>query len=360
MHTPAPAPADPVRTNDVQDPADLALPVESLANSQPGAAWTHLARLPDGPLDIVGDVHGELDALTSLLTHLGYSAKPGRGYRHPAGRKLVFVGDLIDRGPDSPGVVRLVADMIASGTALAVMGNHDLNAVARKHKADNTWLFGHGPVSPFERSISTERERDELLAVLASLPLALEREDVRVVHAAWDDASITALHASTGAATALHEHEARITSALVPDLDEIDRNLAIQNLNPVRVLTSGPEGRAAAPYFAGGKMRGESRERWWNTYTASPVVVFGHYWRIPALELQKDDGLFAGTQLHAMLGRNNAICIDYSVGSRGASRKLGRPNGPFTGRLAALRWPERELVFDDGERIAVRDAAVHG
>jgi hypothetical protein len=356
MQTPVPTAGNPSSTS----PAAPDQPVGSTTIPRAAKAWAHIGRLPDGPLDILGDIHGELDALTSLLAHLGYLATPGRGYRHPAGRKLVFVGDLIDRGPDSPGVVRLVADLMASGTALAVMGNHDLNAAALKRKADNTWLFGHGPISPFERPIGSSREADELISILASLPVALEREDLRVVHAAWDDASVAALHGSVGAATALHDHEARIESGLAADLDEIDRNLAIQNLNPVRVLTSGPEGRAASPFFAGGKMRGESRERWWNGYSAAPVVVFGHYWRIPALELQKDDGLFAGTHLHAMLGRNNAICIDYSVGSRGATRKLGRPGGPFTGRLAALRWPERELVFDDGERVAVRDAAVQG
>ena len=56
-------------------------------------------KLPDGPLDIVGDVHGELDALKQLLKVMGYSDAG----EHPEGRKLVFVGDLTDRGPDSPG-----------------------------------------------------------------------------------------------------------------------------------------------------------------------------------------------------------------------------------------------------------------
>ena len=61
-------------------------------------------KLSDGPLDIVGDVHGELTALISLLNVLGYSADGV----HPDGRKLVFVGDLTDRGPDSPGVINSV------------------------------------------------------------------------------------------------------------------------------------------------------------------------------------------------------------------------------------------------------------
>lgn len=59
--------------------------------------------LPPGPLDIVGDIHGESEALDQLLGHLGYDALG----RHPQGRRLVFVGDFCDRGPDSPGVLAL-------------------------------------------------------------------------------------------------------------------------------------------------------------------------------------------------------------------------------------------------------------
>ncbi|WP_390630765.1 metallophosphoesterase [Roseiconus lacunae] len=55
--------------------------------------------LPDDPLDFVGDVHGEIDALRSLLNHLGYDEEGA----HPDDRRRVFVGDLTDRGPDSPG-----------------------------------------------------------------------------------------------------------------------------------------------------------------------------------------------------------------------------------------------------------------
>ncbi|MFK5004614.1 metallophosphoesterase, partial [Klebsiella pneumoniae] len=60
-----------------------------------------------GPFDIIGDVHGCLDELTALLARLGYEpAGPGGVPVHPAGRRAVFVGDLVDRGPDSPGVLR--------------------------------------------------------------------------------------------------------------------------------------------------------------------------------------------------------------------------------------------------------------
>jgi protein phosphatase len=77
-----------------------------------------------GPFDFVGDVHGCVDELRALLEQLGYVPHEA-GYLHPAARRAVFVGDLVDRGPDSPGVLRIVMPMVASGAALVVVGNHD-------------------------------------------------------------------------------------------------------------------------------------------------------------------------------------------------------------------------------------------
>lgn len=82
-----------------------------------------------GPFDIIGDVHGCLDELQALLARLGYVARGGGCPAHPDGRRAIFVGDLVDRGPDSPGVLRLVMNMVAGGHALAVPGNHDMKLV---------------------------------------------------------------------------------------------------------------------------------------------------------------------------------------------------------------------------------------
>ena len=83
-----------------------------------------------GPFDIIGDVHGCRAELTELLTTLGYTpALDGAGRAidaiPPEGRRAVFVGDLIDRGPDTPGVLRLVMGMVATGHAYCVPGNHE-------------------------------------------------------------------------------------------------------------------------------------------------------------------------------------------------------------------------------------------
>ena len=87
--------------------------------------WNNLKR-EHGPFDIIGDVHGCYDELTELLGTLGYAEQPDVSWRHPEGRKLIFLGDLVDRGPKAPWVVRLVMESIKAGTALCVPGNHDV------------------------------------------------------------------------------------------------------------------------------------------------------------------------------------------------------------------------------------------
>ena len=81
-----------------------------------------------GPFDIIGDIHGCFDELKSLLRKLGYSAKKVKGryeVRHPEGRKIIFVGDLVDRGPKTPDVIRLAKHAIEDEQAFCVVGNHD-------------------------------------------------------------------------------------------------------------------------------------------------------------------------------------------------------------------------------------------
>ena len=77
-----------------------------------------------GPFDLIGDIHGCCDELEELLTLLGYQPV-GEAWRHPEGRRAIFLGDLVDRGPRVPDVLRIVMGMVEAGTALCVPGNHD-------------------------------------------------------------------------------------------------------------------------------------------------------------------------------------------------------------------------------------------
>lgn len=94
-----------------------------------------------GPFDIVGDVHGCREELEALLTELGWRTD-GTGWSHPLGRTAVFVGDLVDRGPDTPGVLRLVIDMIDRGRALCVAGNHEAKLL--RYLQGRKVKVGHG------------------------------------------------------------------------------------------------------------------------------------------------------------------------------------------------------------------------
>jgi len=100
-----------------------------------------------GPLDVIGDIHGCREELEDLLVELGWSLVRDQQGRpvdatHAEGRKAVFVGDLVDRGPDSPGVLRLVMGMTAAGHALCVPGNHE-NKLVRALRGANVQVT-HG------------------------------------------------------------------------------------------------------------------------------------------------------------------------------------------------------------------------
>jgi predicted kinase len=79
-----------------------------------------------GPFDIIGDVHGCCDELEELLQQLGYVKGDGHAWHHPAGRRAIFVGDLVDRGPRIADTLKTVMTMSRAGAALCVPGNHDM------------------------------------------------------------------------------------------------------------------------------------------------------------------------------------------------------------------------------------------
>ena len=105
-------------------------------------------REESGPFDLIGDVHGCIDEFKELLDKLGYLVSES-GVSPPEGRKAVFVGDLVDRGPDSPGVLRMVMQMVETGTALCVRGNHDDKLLRKLQGRDIT--IGHGLAETLEQ-----------------------------------------------------------------------------------------------------------------------------------------------------------------------------------------------------------------
>ena len=346
--------------------------------------------LPPGPLDIIGDVHGEYDALLSLLAQLGYD----QDGQHPAQRHLVFVGDFVDRGPDSPAVLALARRLMASGRALAVSGNHEINLLREDPKDGSGWFFDSRTASdeakyaPFAQPESAA-ERQAIADFTAGLPVALERDDLRIVHAAWVEPQISAVRAMPlGSLRAQYDHWEKVAEAqarasqlqarrqaearlwphsledarerppFLPAHSESELNKAV--FNPLKVLTTGLEQRCTEPFFAGGKWRFVERMAWWNAYTDSQAVVIGHYWRRlhpPSVPVhgKQEENLFGQTAPLAWHGpRGNVFCVDYSVGGRWVARRAGEAHDERF-NLAALRWPERTLMFEDGREMATQD-----
>ena len=225
-----------------------------------------------GPFDVIGDVHGCLQEVLLLLARLGYEVRldaEGRpdGAHHPGGRTAVFVGDLVDRGPDVPGVLRLVMGMLAAGDALAVCGNHD-DALRRallgatltlEHGLDGSLKQLAGESDAFQRSV---------LDLIAGLP----------VHLLLDGGRLVVAHA--GLAERFHGHESpRVRSLALHgptngDADELGR--------PVRL-------------------------RWAEDYRGAATVVHGH---TPTVEPR---------------WLNNTICVDTGCVFGGALTALRYP-----------------------------------
>ncbi|MFG2226709.1 polynucleotide kinase-phosphatase [Streptomyces sp. NPDC048644] len=142
-----------------------------------------------GPFDIIGDIHGCRAELESLLTELGYAfARDASGRAvdavHPEGRTAVFVGDLVDRGPDSPGVLRLVMGMVAAGHALCVPGNHE-NKLGR-YLNGRTVRPTHGLAETIEQ---LDKEDDAFRAEVAAFIQGL------VSHYVLDGGDLVVCHA---------------------------------------------------------------------------------------------------------------------------------------------------------------------
>ena len=143
--------------------------------------------------DIIGDIHGHADRLVKLLTLMEYTESNGV-WSHPD-RKAIFVGDFIDRGPKQLESIEIVRRMVENGNALAVMGNHEFNAIAwcepdpdnagdflRSHKNEE---YKEQHESFLEEVEDGSDEEMKIIKWFYTLPLWLDLRELRIVHACW-------------------------------------------------------------------------------------------------------------------------------------------------------------------------------
>lgn len=305
--------------------------------------------------DIIGDIHGHADKLEALLGRMGYRNRQG-AWRHP-GRTAIFVGDFIDRGTQGVETVQTVRAMVDAGTALAVMGNHELNAIAwhtPDHREPGEYLrprarepWGSKNRQQHEKFLAqVEHEpamHADLVAWFLTLPLWLDLEGLRVVHACWHAPFIDWL------APRLRDGRYLTPELLVNATTEPEDPSEKDTPEPsvfkaVEVLTKGIEIPLPAPHSfkdKDGHTRSRVRVRWWDHEATSyrdlallsdelrlalpdlpapgharlPLLdpkptFFGHYWMTGAPRTQS----------------NTAVCVDYSAGK----------DGP----LVAYRWDQ--------------------
>lgn len=281
-------------------------------------------------IDLIGDIHGHADELVQLLTKLGYVNDSVGGYVH-AERKVLFVGDYIDRGPKIRETLNIVKQMVESGNAIALMGNHEYNALCfHRNKLNGGHLRKHyikNIIQHFETLRQFQNKQTEYEAMIEwfyTLPLYYETAQFRAVHACWDGKHIEYLKSRLT--------EGRLTDYLLVESAKKDTALH----DAIEVVLKGKEITLAdgcSFQDKDGTNRSEIRIKWWENPTGLkysdvsvlkmddmpdlPIrpdqvyehysenerpVFFGHYWlkdKVPTLY------------------RDNICCLDYSVAKGG-------------------------------------------
>lgn len=307
-----------------------------------------ISQKPDQGFDIIGDIHGYAEPLKRLLQKMDYEFKGGV-WQHPE-RTAVYVGDFIDRGPHQKEVVTLVRGMVEAGFAQAVMGNHELNAIA--------WYHGFRPDTEKNRNQHQRfleevehrpDEHREIIDWFTTLPLWLNLNGIRIVHACWHSESIERLDR-------LLNGNRLNSEALESACRRTDKIGDDHVFEAVEILLKGLE--APLPHGVGftdkdGAVRNKIRTRWWDpeatTFRQAVVGHGSHFEGLPDTTLPdhlmiKDDAdapIFFGHYWHSGTPiplRPNAACLDYSVANRG--------------KLCAYRWRgESNLVQNHFEWV---------
>lgn len=202
--------------------------------------------------DVVGDIHGQVDALERMLTALGYEHRNGV-YTHPT-RRLVFVGDLIDRGPGQVQVLRIARAMVDAGSALMVLGNHEFNAAAwATRNTAGEWARPHDAKNRHQHEafltavVEGSSDHREWIEWFMTQPMWVDLDGLRVVHACWDPVSMDVLGDGT------------VTG------DMVRAPKGTPEYEAIEVVLKGPEIDLAGHSYEdkGGVMRKRARMRWW-------------------------------------------------------------------------------------------------
>lgn len=317
--------------------------------------------------DIIGDIHGHVDPLKKLLARMGYREVSGV-WQHSE-RQAIFLGDFVDRGPAQKETINLVRRMNEAGSAQAVLGNHEFNAIAwflpdpecpgeylRPHFSKKYGEKNRMQHAAFLAEFEGKPDHQETIEWFLSLPLYLDLPALRVVHACWHQHSIDFLQPYLTAQHTL-TRDAMIAATREP-VDEAEKNTPdLTIFKAVEILLKGFEIPLPKPHVfidKDGHVRHRVRVSWWNalakTYREAALVSEDERKALPELEILEHvrighDGkspIFVGHYWltgDPILWSNKIACLDYSVAAKG--------------QLVAYRW-DGEDQLDASKLVGVR------
>lgn len=309
--------------------------------------------------DIIGDIHGHADALKALLLSLGYEEGKSRAWRHPK-RQAVFVGDFIDRGPKQVESVDIVRRMVQEGSAQAVMGNHEFNAIAwylpdpgqsgeylRPHNSKKYGNKNYIQHKAFLDAVDGTPAHKEIIDWFLTLPLWLELDGIRVVHACWH-ASFMAYLEAQGLQNRRLTADLMIEASREPVYEREKDTPTPSIFKAVEALTKGVEIPLPHPHDfvdKDGHTRDRVRTRWWDpqaeTYRQTAMIDDESRSQLPHDPIPDHNrighdggtpifvGHYWGSGTPTLLSEKVA-CVDYSVAKGG--------------KLVAYRWDGESLL----------------
>lgn len=289
-------------------------------------------------IDFIGDIHGHADELETLLVKLGYTKKDNYYAHSNPNRSVLYVGDYIDRGPKIKETLEIVKQMVDNGSAIALMGNHEYNALCFHQKDTNgNYLREHSKKNTGQHQQTLDQFKSfsedfkMYLEWFKTLPLFYETKTFKAVHACWDYKSIAYLKNNL--------HDNRLTHALVTASVSEGTKLfeAIDVTLKGKEITL-PNGKSFLDKDK--NERTKMRYKWWEDLSQSSYkdismsqienitkkkidfstlknndyykeedvcVFFGHYWLRMETNSAKKPILF----------KENICCLDYSVAKQG-------------------------------------------
>ena len=288
--------------------------------------------------DIIGDIHREYELLVGLLVKLGYKEIKGswRQYNHTA----IFLGDLIDKGPQQIATVNLVRRMVEEGSAKCILGNHELNAIAwatpdpympraylRRHAKPGN-LKQH---ANFLKEVKGRSIHNEFVEWFKTLPLWLDLGSIRVVHACWNNRYMRELKQKWG----LKSDQTLTDELFVASTKEAKMgNAEHPAFIAVEALCKGLEAQLPEGYSfkdKDGKERHEVRIKWWKndfaTYPEAALASQKILRCVPTVATVQDNRIENYEGVPVFFGHYNLdvipevfapniACLDYSIGGK--------------------------------------------